>query len=332
MPVFLDITDRTTLGSSVTTVLERWGRIDVLVNNARYIGPGHMDRLLDTPVELLDKHLEGNVMAPIILTKLVLPQMIERKSGVIMTITSGAGRGDPPAAAGEGGWGLGYGMSKGAVHRLIGIVKLEHERDGIVAYNLHPGFVTTERMIQDMGAFGFDADAGAPADVIGAAAAWLCTAPEAREMNGQWIEGQELSAELGLLPGMELAVTGEHPAVGLTRSSGNSVEFGACTLRFGSSEYSIEHVFVSEMSDPLDLIRDGLAALAAEDRSGWSAAAQTDRLLELRRSRSGSTPRSSGRRALGTRAAAYAEESALGPVSLLAWKGVHAPACGRRSC
>lgn len=203
MPVFLDITDRTTLGSSVTTVLERWGRIDVLVNNARYIGPGHMDRLLETPVELLDKHLEGNVMAPIILTKLVLPQMVERGRGVVMTITSGAGRGDPPAPAGEGGWGLGYGMSKGAVHRLVGIVKLEHERDGILAYNLHPGFVTTERMIQDMGAFGFDADAGAPADVIGAAAAWLCTAPEARELNGQWIEGQELTAERGLLPGWD---------------------------------------------------------------------------------------------------------------------------------
>ena len=59
-------------------MLERWGRIDVLVNNGRYIGPGHMDRLLDTPVELLDQHLEANVMAPMILAKLVLPQMIER--------------------------------------------------------------------------------------------------------------------------------------------------------------------------------------------------------------------------------------------------------------
>ena len=201
MPVYLDILDRTTCGSSVTQVLERWGRIDVLVNNARYIGPGHMDRLLETPVDLLDKHLEGNVMAPIILTKLVLPQMIARRSGVIMTITSGAGRGDPPAAAGEGGWGLGYGMSKGAVHRLVGIVKLEHERDGILAYNLHPGFVTTERMIQDMGAFGFDADAGAPADVIGAAAAWLSTSPDAPALNGQWVEGQQLTHDLGLLPG-----------------------------------------------------------------------------------------------------------------------------------
>ena len=45
-----------------------------------------------------------------------------------MTITSGAGTSDPPAPAGDGGWGLGYGMSKGAVHRLAGIVRLEHER------------------------------------------------------------------------------------------------------------------------------------------------------------------------------------------------------------
>ena len=36
-----------------------------------------------------------------------------------------------------------------------------------------------------------------------AAAAWLCTAPEARELNGQWIEGQELTARLGLLPGWD---------------------------------------------------------------------------------------------------------------------------------
>jgi len=203
LAVFLDITDRTTLGSSVTTVLERWGRIDVLVNNARYIGPGHMDRLLETPVELLDKHLEANAMAPIILAKLVLPGMIERGSGCLITVTSSAGMSDPPAPAGDGGWGLGYGMSKGAVHRLVGIVKLEHERDGISAYNLHPGFIATERMIQDMGAFGFDASTGAPPDVIGAAAAWLVTSSDASELNGQWVEGQQLCAELGLLPGWD---------------------------------------------------------------------------------------------------------------------------------
>jgi NAD(P)-dependent dehydrogenase (short-subunit alcohol dehydrogenase family) len=212
MSVYCDITDRVTLGSSVTQVLERWGRIDVLVNNARFIGPGHMDRILDTPIDVLGKHMEGNAMAPVILTKLVLPQMIERGSGIIMTVTSGAGRGDPPAPAGDGGWGLCYGMSKGAVNRLVGIVKLEHENDGILAFNLHPGYIVTERIVQDMAAFGFTTEGGAPPDVIGAAAAWLCTAPEARELNGQWIEGQELTARLGLLPGWDAPSSVSVPA------------------------------------------------------------------------------------------------------------------------
>ena len=48
----------------MATVLERWDRIDVLVNNARYVGPGHKDRILDTPIDLLDSHLEANSWRP----------------------------------------------------------------------------------------------------------------------------------------------------------------------------------------------------------------------------------------------------------------------------
>jgi len=200
MSVYLDLLDRVSLGSAVTSVLDRWGRIDVLVNNGRYIGPGHMDLFMDTPIELHEKHLEANVLAPIILTRLVLPQMIERGEGHVVNITSGSGLSDPPAAAGSGGWGLGYGMSKGAFHRLAGILKLELGDRGIRAYNLHPGFVTTERMIADMGDFGFDASAGAPADVVGAVAVWLVTTPEGNQLSGTWIEAQDKCRELGLVP------------------------------------------------------------------------------------------------------------------------------------
>jgi len=181
LAVSLDLLDRTSLGSAVAT--------------------GHMDRVLDTPVDLIDRHLEANVMAPVILTKQVLPGMVERGSGVIINLASSSGTMDPPAPAGSGGWGLGYGMSKGALHRLAGILAVELGDAGILAYNLSPGFIATERIAIDMAGFGFDASAGAPADVVGAVAAWLVTAPEARERTGGWIEAQPLCRELGLLPG-----------------------------------------------------------------------------------------------------------------------------------
>jgi NAD(P)-dependent dehydrogenase (short-subunit alcohol dehydrogenase family) len=201
LPVYLDLLDRTSLGTAVTTVLERWGRIDVLVNNGRYVGPGHMDQILDTPVELVDRHLQANVMAPVILTKLVLPQMIERGTGVVINLASSSGATDPPAPAGQGGWGLGYGMSKAALHRMAGILSVELGDRGIRAYNLSPGFIATERIAIDMGDFGFDAASGAPADVVGAVAAWLVTSAATEQTNGTWVEAQPLCRELGLLPG-----------------------------------------------------------------------------------------------------------------------------------
>jgi NAD(P)-dependent dehydrogenase (short-subunit alcohol dehydrogenase family) len=196
-----DLTDRASVIAAADTVLATWGPVDVLVNNGRYIGPGHMDRLEDTPLELLDRHLEANVMAPLALTKRLLPGMLERGSGTIVNITSGAAYHDPPAPAGEGGWGLGYAISKGALHRVAGILALELGPRGIGAYNVQPGFIATERMVQDMGHFGFDASGGAPPGAVGAVVAWLVTNPDAAEPNGRSIEAQDVCRELQLLAG-----------------------------------------------------------------------------------------------------------------------------------
>ncbi len=200
LPVFIDLLDRSSLASATAKVLEHWGRIDVLVNNGRYVGPGHMDLILDTPIELIDRHLEANVVAPIVLTKLVLPQMLERGHGVVINLASSSGTMDPPTPAGKGGWGLGYGASKAALHRMAGILAVELKDQGILAFNLSPGFIATERIAIDMGEFGFDVSKGAPADVVGAVAAWLVTSPDAIERNGQWIEAQPVCRELHLLP------------------------------------------------------------------------------------------------------------------------------------
>jgi NAD(P)-dependent dehydrogenase (short-subunit alcohol dehydrogenase family) len=195
-----DLTDRSSVKAAADQILAEWGPVDVLVNNGRYIGPGHMDRFLDTPLELLDRHLEANVMAPLVLTKAFLPGMLEGGSGHIVNITSGAGLHDPHAPAGAGGWGLGYGMSKGALHRIAGILALELGDRGILAHNVQPGFIATERMIQDMAGFGFDAS-GAPPAVVGAVVTWLVTNPVAAQPNGRSIEAQDVCRELGLLPG-----------------------------------------------------------------------------------------------------------------------------------
>ena len=55
-------------------VLAEWGQIDVLVNNGRYVGPGHMDFILETPVRVLRDHLEANVLAPVVLIKAIVPK------------------------------------------------------------------------------------------------------------------------------------------------------------------------------------------------------------------------------------------------------------------
>ena len=202
MVVVGDLTDRASIGAAAATVLARWGGVDVLVNNGRYIGPGHMDRVLETPLELLDKHLEANVMAPIVLAKLVVPHMVERGSGLVANITSSVAWIDPPKPAGDGGWGLGYAMTKAALHKLAGVLHVELAGTGVACVNIDPGYVATERMAQDMGEFGFDGSAGAPPESVGAPLAWLAS-EQARylDVSGQVVVAQQLCHELGLLPG-----------------------------------------------------------------------------------------------------------------------------------
>ena len=200
-----DLLDHPTLVAAADSVVAEWGSVDVLVNNGRYIGPGHMDLILDTPVRILRDHLEANILAGVVLIKALVPGMIERGGGTVINLTSGAAYHDPPAAAGKGGWGLGYAASKGAFHRVAGILALETGDLGIRAYNVQPGFIATERIQQDMGSFGFDASSGAPAAVVGKVCVWLLESPEAEALNGQNIEAQELCSDLGLLPGWSLS-------------------------------------------------------------------------------------------------------------------------------
>jgi 2-hydroxycyclohexanecarboxyl-CoA dehydrogenase len=85
----LDLTNRDSIASFVSAVLQRFGRVDILVNGA---GWGKTVPFLESDDAFWEKVINLNFVGPMRLTKALLPQMFERKSGRIVNISSDAGR------------------------------------------------------------------------------------------------------------------------------------------------------------------------------------------------------------------------------------------------
>jgi NAD(P)-dependent dehydrogenase (short-subunit alcohol dehydrogenase family) len=205
-----DLLDPASLGAAAATVLERWGHVDVVVHNGRYIGPGHMDLFMETPIDLLEKQIYANCIAPLILDKLFIPGMVQRGSGSLINISSAAGYASPLKPAGQGGWGMGYGVSKAAFHRVAGFIATELGGQGIQCFNVQPNLIATERIGADMAEFGIE-NVGAPADVVAAVVVWLVTQPEAAQYNGQNIEAQFFCHEHKLVPDWDGPIPNDAP-------------------------------------------------------------------------------------------------------------------------
>ncbi len=200
----LDLLETPTIQALVEDTLAEWGRIDVLVNNAIYQGPGLMADFLEGSIEELEKVFQGNVIAQVRLTRLVLHGMLERGSGVIVNLTSQAGMVDPPLKLAHGGWGFAHGATKAALHRMAGILHLEYGDRGIRAYNLEPGLVRSESLIASLGEDTELEKMGvksAPVEVPAAVIRWLCTAEDAIAMSGQNVYAQPFCKKNALLPG-----------------------------------------------------------------------------------------------------------------------------------
>lgn len=185
----LDLSVRADWPAAVQAAVDRFGRIDVLVNNGRYIGPGHMDFFEDTPVELIEQMFLCNVVAPLHLIKLCVPIMKRQGGGIIINVTSSAGERETPQLIGEGGWGLGYSMTKAAFNRMVPGLAKEFRQHHIAVIGLMPGFVATERMALELKEFGFDASQGLPVENPGRVCAMLATAQDPMYFSGRDIYG-----------------------------------------------------------------------------------------------------------------------------------------------
>lgn len=201
LPLVADLTDHESLHEAVRATVDRWGRIDVLVLNAVHTGAGSMLRIADTPVDALVAKLMANAVAQFMLVQSVLPIMLGNGGGRILGITSYAATHDPSAPVGDGGWGYAYAASKAAFHRLAGHLAVELGDQGIVAVNVDPGHVVTERMRANAERLGLAGRyAGAPPSVPAAVVAWLATSAEAVPLNGQTVDGLRVALRNGLHP------------------------------------------------------------------------------------------------------------------------------------
>lgn len=132
-PVALDVTREQHCEAAGQTVHEQCGRLDVLVNNA---GIGHVGTLLQTTGEDMDRIYAVNVRGMFNVTKVFLPAMIERRSGVIINLSSIGGIVGVRDR-------LAYTTSKFAVVGFTKAIALDHALHGIRCNCICPGRVET---------------------------------------------------------------------------------------------------------------------------------------------------------------------------------------------
>ena len=166
----LDVTDEAGARTAVEEAVKRFGRIDVLVNNAGYSLLGNFEEFT---IEQIERQFAPNFWGVVYLMRVVLPIMRRQRSGHIINISSVAGVVGQAAVAA-------YGASKFAVEGLSLAVAQEVERFGIKITVVEPGFFRTDllnpRSVE--WSSGHIEDYGAPGNVEAAWAAYHGQQPD----------------------------------------------------------------------------------------------------------------------------------------------------------
>ena len=134
--VHLDVTSEADWQSAVKTAVDRFGKLDILINNAAIVIP--RVPIEDRTVAEWDRVMAVNAKGVFLGTKYAIPAMRRAGGGSIVNISSIAGVGQSlqqePA----------YAASKGAVRIFTKVTAAQHAKDGIRCNSVHPGPVDTE--------------------------------------------------------------------------------------------------------------------------------------------------------------------------------------------
>lgn len=129
----LDLADFSTFDAAYQQVLEKFGRVDILINNG---GISQRDYFKNTEMATVRRLMEVNFFGTVGLTKLVLPEMIARKSGMIVAVTSVTGKYGTPLRSI-------YAASKHALHGFLDALRAEHFDDNLKVLIVAPGYIKT---------------------------------------------------------------------------------------------------------------------------------------------------------------------------------------------
>jgi 3-hydroxybutyrate dehydrogenase len=121
---------------------KKFGRVDILVNNAGHYGP--VVPVEEYPLEEFEKVINVHLRAAFLLSKLALPGMYARKSGVILNISS-------LSAKSAFGWGSAYAAAKAGLLGLTRVMAAEAARNGVRVNAICPGPVTETVMSKELG-------------------------------------------------------------------------------------------------------------------------------------------------------------------------------------
>jgi NAD(P)-dependent dehydrogenase (short-subunit alcohol dehydrogenase family) len=135
-----DVSDESSVKQLVAATIERFGKIDVLVNNAALFAPLQETKCTEIDVELWDKVMAVNLRGPFLMMKHVVPHMQAQGYGKIINIGSGtAFRGIP--------WMLHYVTSKGGIMAFTRALARELGEHGIRVNTLAPGFTMSDTVV-----------------------------------------------------------------------------------------------------------------------------------------------------------------------------------------
>ncbi len=137
LAVRADVASPTDRERLVTLALARFGRVDILVNNASTLGPTPLPLLADTDPGAFEEVIRVNLTAPFLLARALVGGMLLRGSGLIVNVSSDA------AVNGYPGWGA-YSAAKAGLDGLSRVWAAELAGFGVTVVSVDPGDMDTE--------------------------------------------------------------------------------------------------------------------------------------------------------------------------------------------